>query len=150
VRKFHSSQYINDLATGDLCAALGYSGDVIQARNRAAEAANGVEIAFRVPREGAQMAVDMLAIPKDAPHPGNAHAFIAYLLRPQVIAAISNAVSYPNPNLAATELVAPQIRGDPGIYPPEEVRRHFYMNLPPPRDYERARSRAWMRAKSGC
>ncbi|HEX3537009.1 MAG TPA: polyamine ABC transporter substrate-binding protein, partial [Stellaceae bacterium] len=100
VRKFHSSQYINDLATGDLCVALGYSGDVIQARNRAAEAENGVEIAFRVPREGAQMAVDMLAIPKDAPHPDNAHAFIAYILRPQVIAAITNAVSYPNPNLA--------------------------------------------------
>jgi putrescine transport system substrate-binding protein len=150
VRKFHSSQYINDLATGDLCVALGYSGDVIQARNRAQEAENGIEIAFRVPREGAQMAVDMLAIPKDAPHPDNAHAFIAYLLRPQVIAAISNAVSYPNPNLAATEFVWPEIRGDPGIYPPEEVRRRLYMNLPAPRAYERARSRSWMRVKSGC
>ena len=150
VRKFHSSQYINDLATGDLCVALGYSGDVIQARNRAQEAENGVEVAFRVPREGAQMAVDMLAIPRDAPHPDNAHAFIAYLLQPKVIAAITNAVSYPNPNLAAIEFVAPEIRGDPGIYPPEEVRRHFYMNLPSPRDYERARTRAWMRVKSGC
>jgi putrescine transport system substrate-binding protein len=150
VRKFHSSQYINDLATGDLCIALGYSGDVIQARNRAQEAENRVEVIFRVPREGAQMAVDMLAIPKDAPHPDNAHAFIAYLLRPEVIAAISNAVSYPNPNLAATALVAPEIRDDPGIYPPDEMRRHFYMNLPAPRDYERARTRAWMRVKSGC
>ncbi|TMJ57248.1 MAG: polyamine ABC transporter substrate-binding protein, partial [Alphaproteobacteria bacterium] len=99
VRKFHSSQYINDLATGDVCIALGYSGDVIQARNRAREAESGVEIAFRVPREGAQMSIDMLGIPADAPHPDNAHAFIDYILRPDIIAAISNAVSYPNPNL---------------------------------------------------
>ena len=72
MRKFHSSQYINDLANGDICIALGYSGDVIQARNRAREAENGVEIAFRVPREGAQMSIDMLGIPADAPHPDNA------------------------------------------------------------------------------
>ena len=104
VRRFHSSQYINDLANGDICIALGYSGDVIQARNRAREAKSGVEIAFRVPREGAQMSIDMLGIPDDAPHPDNAHRFIDYILRPEVIAAITNAVSYPNPNLAATPL----------------------------------------------
>src|SRR5437762_1816229 len=126
VRKFHSSQYINDLATGDICIALGYSGDVIQARNRAREVESPVDIQFRVPREGAQMSIDMLGIPADAPHPDNAHRFIDYLLRPEVIAAISNAVSYPNPNLAATPLVAPEINGDPGIYPPEEVRRLLY------------------------
>jgi putrescine transport system substrate-binding protein len=149
VRRFHSSQYINDLANGDICIALGYSGDVIQARNRALEAKNGVEIVFRVPREGAQFSIDMLGIPKDAPHPENALAFIDYILRPPVIAAISNAVSYPNPNLAATPLVAPAIRDDPGIYPPEAVRRLFYVDLPAPRDYERARTRAWNRVKSG-
>jgi putrescine transport system substrate-binding protein len=150
VRKFHSSQYINDLATGDICIALGYSGDVIQARNRAREAESPVEIAFRVPREGAQMSIDMLGIPADAPHPDNAHAFIDYILRPDVIAAISNAVSYPNPNLAATPLVATDIRDDPGIYPPETVRRLMYIDLPAPRAYERARTRAWSRMKSGC
>jgi putrescine transport system substrate-binding protein len=150
VRKFHSSQYINDLATGDICIALGYSGDVIQARNRAREAESPVEIAFRVPREGAQMSIDMLGIPADAPHPDNAHAFIDYILRPDVIAAISNAVSYPNPNLAATPLVATEIRDDPGIYPPETVRRLMYIDLPAPRAYERARTRAWSRMKSGC
>ncbi len=107
VRRFHSSQYINDLAAGDICIALGYSGDVIQARNRAREAESGVEIAFRVPREGAQMSIDMLGIPADAPHPDNAHRFIDYILRPEVIAAITNAVSYPNPNLAATPFVRP-------------------------------------------
>ena len=150
VRKFHSSQYINDLATGDLCVALGYSGDVIQARNRAAEAESGVEIAFRVPRQGAQMSIDMLGIPADAPHPENALRFIDYMLRPEVIAAISDAVSYPNANLAATSLVKQEIRGDSGIYPPHSVRRLLYIDLPAPRAYERLRTRLWSRCKSGC
>jgi putrescine transport system substrate-binding protein len=150
VRKVHSSQYINDLANGDICIALGYSGDVIQARNRADEAENGVKIAFRVPREGAQFSIDMLSIPKDAPHPDNAHRFIDYILRPRVIAAISDAVSYPNPNLAATPFVDPAIRDDPGIYPPASIERLFYIDLPAPRDYERARTRNWTRVKSGC
>ena len=150
VRRFHSSQYINDLAAGDICIALGYSGDVIQARDRAHEAASGAEIAFRVPREGAQMSIDMLGLPADAPHPDNAHRFIDYLLRPRVIAAISNTVSYPNPNLAATPLVRREIRDDPGIYPPDPVRRLFYIDRPAPRAYERARMRAWNRLKSGC
>jgi putrescine transport system substrate-binding protein len=150
VRKFHSSQYINDLATGDLCVALGYSGDVIQARNRASEAESGVEIAFRIPREGAQMSIDMLGIPADAVHPENALKFIDYILRPEVIAGISNAVSYPNPNPAATSLVKPEIRDDPGIYPPEAVRRLLYIDTPAPRVYERLRTRLWTRCKSGC
>jgi putrescine transport system substrate-binding protein len=149
VRKFHSSQYINDLANGDICIALGYSGDVIQARNRAREAKNGVTIVFRVPKEGAQMSIDMLGIPKDAPHPDNALKFIDYILRPEVIAKISDAVSYPNPNIAATALVARDIRDDPGIYPPAAVRKLFYIDQPAPRDYERARTRAWNRVKAG-
>lgn len=149
VRKFHSSEYINDLANGDICVALGYSGDVVQARNRAAEAKNGVEIVFRVPREGALMAVDMMGIPKDAPDPDNALAYINYILRPEVAAAITNTVSYPNPNLAATRFVKPEIRDDPGIYPPEAVRKLFHGDVPAPRDYERARTRAWNRVKAG-
>ena len=150
VRRFHSSQYINDLAAGDICLALGYSGDVIQARNRAREAGSPVEIAFRVPREGAQMAIDMLAIPRDAPHPDNAHRFINYILRPDVIAQITNAVSYPNPNVAATALVDPEIRDDPGIYPPPAVMQRLYLDEPAPRAYERMRTRLWNRVKSGC
>ncbi len=149
VRKFHSSQYINDLANGDLCAALGYSGDIVQARNRAREAGNAVKIAFRVPKEGAMMSVDMLGIPADAPRPDNALRFIDYLLRPAVIADITDAVSYPNPNVAATALVKPEIRNDPAVYPPEDVRRRFYIDLPAPSAYERARTRAWTRLKSG-
>jgi putrescine transport system substrate-binding protein len=149
IRKFHSSEYINDLANGDLCLALGYSGDVIMARDRAHDAHNGVEIAFRVPKEGAQMSVDMLGIPADAPHPQNALRFIDYLLRPKVIADISDAVSYPNPNIPGTALVKPAIRDDPGVYPPPEVRRRFFVDLLAPADYERARTRAWTRLKSG-
>lgn len=150
IRRFHSSQYINDLAAGDICLAFGYSGDVIQARNRAREAGSPVEIAFRVPREGAQMSIDMLAIPRDAPHPDNAHQFIDYILRPDVIAAITNAVSYPNPNLAAAALIDPEIRDDPGIYPPADVMQRLYLDEPAPRAYERVRTRLWNRVKSGC
>ena len=149
IRKFHSSQYINDLAGGDLCVSLGYSGDVIQARNRASEAGNGIEIAFRVPNEGAMMSVDMLGIPADAPHSENALRFIDYLLRPEVIAGITDAVWYPNPNLPATALVKPEIRNDPAVYPPAETRRRFYVDLPASSAYERARTRAWTRLKSG-
>jgi putrescine transport system substrate-binding protein len=149
IRKFQSSEYINDLANSNLCLAVGYSGDVIIARKRAHEAHNGVEIAFSVPREGAQMAVDMLGIPADAPHPQNALRFIDYLLRPQVIADISDAVNYPNPNIPGTALVNPAIRDDPAVYPPADVRRRFFVDLPAPSDYERARTRAWTRLKSG-
>jgi putrescine transport system substrate-binding protein len=149
IRKFHSSQYINDLAGGDLCVALGYSGDVIQARNRAREARNGVNIAFRVPKEGAMMSVDVLGVPADAPHPENSLRFIDYLLRPAVIADITDAVWYPNPNIPATAFVKPEIRDDPAVYPPEDVRRRFYVDLPAPPVYERARTRAWTRLKSG-
>jgi putrescine transport system substrate-binding protein len=149
IRKFHSSQYINDLANGDLCVALGYSGDVVQARDRAREAGNGVQIGFRIPKERVQMAVDMMGVPADAPHPDNALRFIDYILRPAVIAEITNTVAYPNPNLPATALVEPAIRDDPAVYPPEDVRRRFYIDLPAAPDYERARTRAWTRLKSG-
>src|ERR1700737_3111701 len=132
IRKFHSSQYINDLANGDLCVALGYSGDVVQARNRAREAGNGTAIVFLLPKEGAMKSVDMLGIPADAPHPENALRFIDYLLRPAVIADITNAVSYPNENLPATALVKPEIRDDAAVYPPADVRRRFYVDIPAP------------------
>ncbi len=149
IRKFHSSQYINDLANGDLCVAWGYSGDVIQARNRAREAKNGIDIAYAVPKEGAMIWIDMMAIPKDAPHPGNALAFIDYVLEPQTIAEISNTVAYANPNAAATPMVDASLRDDPGIYPPAEVRARLYFDQPVSPQYERARTRAWTRVKTG-
>jgi putrescine transport system substrate-binding protein len=149
VRKFHSSQYINDLANGDLCVAFGYSGDVIQAKNRAADAKNGVEIAYSIPKEGAMIWIDMMAIPKDAPHPENALKFIDYILRPEVIAAISNSVGYANPNTLALELVDEDIRNNPGIYPPSEIRQHLFFDKPVTPQYERLRTRAWTRVKTG-
>ncbi|HUZ75552.1 MAG TPA: polyamine ABC transporter substrate-binding protein [Stellaceae bacterium] len=149
VRKFNSSEYINDLANGDLCIAYGYSGDVIQARNRAREAKNGIAIAYAIPKEGAMMWIDMMAIPKDAPHPDAALRFIDYVLRPQTIAAISNAVAYANPNLPATALVDPALRDDPGIYPPPAVRARLFFDTPVTAQYERLRTRAWTRVKTG-
>ena len=149
VRKFHSSQYINDLANGDLCVAFGYSGDMIQAKNRAAEAKNGVEIAYSIPREGAMMWIDMMAIPKDAPHPDNALAFIDFILRPENIAAISNTVAYANPNSLATDLVDEEIRNNPAIYPPPDVRARLFFDKPVTQQYERLRTRAWTKVKTG-
>jgi putrescine transport system substrate-binding protein len=149
VRYFHSSQYINDLANGDLCVAQGYSGDVLQARDRAEEAGNGVEVAYSIPKEGAILWVDVMAIPGDAPHPENAHAFIDFLLRPKVIAAVTNHVSYANPNLAATDLVDEEVRTDPGIYPSPEVRARLVVSEVPPPAIQRLRTRTWTRVKTG-
>ena len=149
IRKFHSSQYINDLANGDLCVAFGYSGDMIQARNRAAEAKNGVRIAYSIPKEGAMVWVDMMAIPKDAPHPQNALRFIDFILRPEIIAAISNTVAYANPNLRATALVNADIRDNPGIYPPDEVRKRLFSDKLATQQYDRLRTRAWTKVKTG-
>ncbi len=149
IRKFHSSAYINDLANGDICVAFGYSGDVVQAKNRAAEAKNNVRIAYTIPVEGAMIWIDMMAIPKDAPHPGNALAWINNILNPEVAASISNTVAYANPNLKATPLVLAPIRNDPGIYPPPEVRKRLFFDKPVAPDYERARTRAWTRVKTG-
>jgi putrescine transport system substrate-binding protein len=127
IRYFHSSQYQSDLANGDLCVAMGYSGDVLQAQSRAEEAGKGVEIAYAIPREGAALWTDVMAIPKDAPNPDAAHAFIAYLLQPQVIADVSDYVYYANPNLAATALVDTELREDPGIYPPPAVKARLFV-----------------------
>jgi putrescine transport system substrate-binding protein len=149
IRKFHSSEYINDLANGDICAAWGYSGDVVQARSRAQDAKNGVDIAYTIPKEGAMISIDMMAIPADAPHPENALKFIDYILRPEVAAAITNAVGYPNPNQAATKLVDPKIAGDPSIYPPPDVRARLFFDKPVTPAYERLRTRAWTRIKTG-
>jgi putrescine transport system substrate-binding protein len=149
VRKFHSSQYINDLANGDLCVAFGYSGDVLQAKSRAADAKNGVVIAYAIPKEGAMIWIDMMAVPKDAPHAANALKFIDFILRPETIAAISNTVAYANPNRLATELVNEEIRDNPNIYPPPDVRARLFFDKPVTPQYERARTRAWTKVKTG-
>ena len=149
IKYFHSSQYINDLANGDLCVAHGYSGDVLQARDRADEAGSNVHVAYTVPKEGAILWIDVMAIPSDAPHPDNAYAFINYLLKPDVIAAISNEVAYANANQAATGLVDEAVRNDPGVYPPQDVKERLVTIGTLPDKVQRLKVRAWTRIKSG-
>jgi putrescine transport system substrate-binding protein len=148
IRYFHSSQYQSDLANGDLCVAHGYSGDVMQAKNRAEEAGNGVEIGYVIPREGASLWTDVMAIPKDAPNPDGAHAFIAYLLQPKVIADASNYVFYANPNLAATQYLEPSLRDDPGIYPNAEVKARLFVPAERSDKELRNMNRLWTRIKA--
>jgi putrescine transport system substrate-binding protein len=146
---FHSSKYMADIANGDICVAVGYSGSFSQAANRAKEAKNGVVVDMRLPKEGAPIWFDMLAIPKGAKDSEDAHTFINYLLQPKVIAPISDFVGYPNPNKDATELVDPAIRNNPNLYPTEEAMKTLYTLTPLPRDAERARTRVWTKIKSG-
>ncbi|MBS98752.1 MAG: polyamine ABC transporter substrate-binding protein [Oceanospirillaceae bacterium] len=149
IRYFHSSQYINDLANGDICVAHGYSGDVLQARDRAAEAGNGVNVAYAVPSEGAVVWTDVMVIPTDAPNPDAAHKFINYLLDPQVIAPVTDYVAYANANAAAEDLIDPEIRADAGIYPPAETREKLFVLKTPGEREIRNMNRAWTRVKTG-
>ena len=133
VTYFHSSRSISDLANGDICVAMGWSGDLLQAAERAKEADNGVTVEYAIPNEGAGLWFDMVAIPKDAKNAEEAHIFLNYLLRPDVIAKISNYVAYANPNTSATALIDPKIRDNPGIYPAAETRKRLFVfkTLPP-------------------
>ena len=149
IKKFHSSQYINDLANGDLCVAFGYSGDIFQAQSRAQDAKNGVEIEYSIPKEGAMLWIDQMAIPADAAHPDNAHKWINFILRPEIAAEISNAVAYANPNAKATKLVDKEIRDNPNIYPPESVKKRLFFDAPVTQQYERSRTRLWTQVKTG-
>ncbi|HQZ30686.1 MAG TPA: polyamine ABC transporter substrate-binding protein [Arenimonas sp.] len=149
IRYFHSSKYIDDLANGDLCLVMGYSGDVFQAGDRAEEAENGVEIQYIIPREGALRWFDLVAIPADAPHKANAHAFIDYLLKPEVAAGISNYVAYATPNTAALPLLDPEIAGDAAIYPPAEVQAKLVDPKTFAPEVTRERVRAWTTIKTG-
>lgn len=148
IRYFHSSQYISDLANGDICVAMGYSGDVIQARSNAQEADNGVEIAYLIPKEGAMLWIDVMAIPADAPNPEQAHAFIEHLLDPEVIAAASNHVYFANANTAATEHLEKELRIDPGIHPSAEVRSRLFVGSERSDREIRALNRLWTRLKA--
>ncbi|MCP8882709.1 polyamine ABC transporter substrate-binding protein [Devosia sp. XJ19-1] len=146
LRYYHSSQYIDDLGNGEVCLSLGYSGDIFIASDSAAE---GVEITYLIPKEGAATLFDFLAIPADAPHPGNAHTFINYILEPEVVAAITNYVFYANPNLPALEFVDEEVKSNPGIYPPAEtISKAFVMKAHSP-EFEEVLTRTWTRIKTG-
>jgi len=149
IRYFHSSQYINDLANGDICLTIGYSGDILQARDRAAEAGQGTNIAYTIPKEGALIGFDMMAIPDDAPNPENALKFIDYILEPKVAADITNYVYFGNPNTAATEFVDEDVANDPGIYPPRDVKVKMFVSKPHSARYDRTLTRTWTTIKTG-
>ncbi|WP_394699150.1 polyamine ABC transporter substrate-binding protein [uncultured Cohaesibacter sp.] len=149
VQKFHSSEYINGLANGDICLAIGWSGDVFQARDRAAEAANGVEVNYIIPKEGAQMWFDQMAIPADAKNVDGALTFLNYIMRPDVIAKASNYVFYANGNLASQELLDEDLLSDPAVYPDEETTSKLFVHMPYPPKIQRVVTRAWTKVKSG-
>ncbi|WP_040259488.1 polyamine ABC transporter substrate-binding protein [Pseudomonas massiliensis] len=146
---FHSSKYISDLATGNICVAVGYSGDVQQAKSRAEEAGGKVTVSYAIPKEGAGTFYDMVAIPKDAENKEAAYAFMNFLLEPKNMAQITNAVQFPNGNKAATEFVDDAIKSDPSIYPSDEVKAKFYAIADLPQPTLRDMTRSWTKIKSG-
>ena len=148
IQYFHSSKYINDLANGDICLAFAWSGDVLQAADRASESGNGVQIEYRIPKEGTLMWFDMLAIPADAPNPGNAHKFLNYILKPEVIAEISNKVNFANANIPSKSLIKADSLNNPDIYPEEELMRKLFLAKILPPDIDRVMTRQWVYVKS--
>jgi putrescine transport system substrate-binding protein len=149
VRKFHSSEYLNALASGEICLVVGWSGDIKQAQKRAAEARNGVEIGYAIPKEGAQMWFDNLAIPKDAPHTAEAYAFIDYLLRPEVAAKNSSMVSYANGNLASQKFVDKAVLDDKSVYPDAATMAKLYTVGARDQRAQRLINRLWTKVKTG-
>jgi len=149
IRMIHSSQYIDALANGEICLALGWSGDVLQARDRADEAGQGNVIKYSVPKEGTIIWFDMYAVPTDAPHPDNAHAFINFMMKPEVAAANSNFVNYATGNAASVALVNEDVRNDPGVYPPPEVKAKLFPDLSETDEYTRLLNRTWTRFTTG-
>lgn len=149
VRYVDSSRYIDNLANGDICLVMGWSGDVKQAHDRAQEAGKGIDLEYRIPREGAIINYDMMAIPADAPHVRNAHLFINFLLRPDIAARNSNLIKYPSAVLPDLQPLDPAVRNDPTVYPPSAVRARLTPERARPADYQRLLTRAWTRFKTG-
>jgi putrescine transport system substrate-binding protein len=154
VRKFHSSEYLTALATGEICLVVGWSGDIKQAQKRAAEAkasgkGSGVEVGYAIPKTGAQMFFDNFAIPKDARNVAEAHEFINYMLRPEVAAKNTNLVAYPNGNLASQKRVDPAIMNDKTVYPDEATLKSLYVVTARDAKTQRVINRLWTRVKTG-
>ncbi|OKH89523.1 polyamine ABC transporter substrate-binding protein [Thalassospira sp. TSL5-1] len=146
---FNSSQYINDLANGNVCASVGFSGDIFIARDRAEEAGDGIKINYVIPKEGTLIWFDTMLIPADAPHPDLAHKFINYILDPKVSASITNYVTYAGPNLAAMPYIDDAIKNNPGIYPSDEVKAKLRAKIEPGPKLLRERTRLWTKLKTG-
>ena len=149
VRRFHSSEYINALANGDICLAIGWSGDSFQAKNRAREASNGIDIEYVIPREGTLMSMDNIAIPKDAANVDAAYSFIDFLLRPENAARNTIASNFANGVLAAKAMIPTEITANRSIYPDDEVMKRLFTVSPPDRQTQRTITREWTRIKTG-
>lgn len=149
IKKFHSSEYITALANGDICVAVGYSGDIFQAESRAAEAKNGITVKYSVPKEGSLMWFDQMAIPKDAKNVAEAHEFINFVMDPKIMARISDAVSYANGNKASQEFIKKEITSNPAIYPTDDVLKNLFTMLPFDTKTQRLVNRTWTTVKSG-
>ncbi len=149
VRKFHSSEYLSALATGEICFVVGWSGDIMQARSRAAESKNGIEIGYSIPKEGAQMFFDNLAIPADAKNVAEAYELINYLYRSDVAAKNSNFLSYANGNLASQKLIDSSVLGDKGVYPGADIMKTLFVITARDPATQRVINRLWTRVKTG-
>jgi putrescine transport system substrate-binding protein len=149
IRKFHSSEYLSALATGEICLVVGWSGDIMQARSRAAEAKSDAEIGYSIPKEGAQMFFDNLAIPADAKNVAEAYELINYLYRPDVAAKNSDFLSYANGNLASQKLIDPKILGDKNIYPDEATLAKLFVITARDPATQRIINRLWTKVKTG-
>ena len=149
VAKFHSSEYLNALASGEICLVLGWSGDIKQAQKRAAEAKAGIEVGYAIPKGGAQMFFDNFAIPKDAPHPAEAHAFIDYMLRADVAAKNSNFLGYANGNLASQKLIDKTVFDDKTVYPDAATIASLYLVTARDQRITRLTNRLWTKIKTG-
>lgn len=149
VRKFHSSEYLNALASGEICLVVGFSGDIKQAQKRAAEVGGGVDIGYAIPQEGAQLWFDNLAIPKDARHVAEAHEFINYLQKPEVAAKNTNFIAYANGNLASQKFVDKTILDDPTVHPDQATMDHLYINVAHDAKTQRLMNRLWTKIKTG-
>jgi putrescine transport system substrate-binding protein len=149
VRIFDSLDYWHQLASNELCVAIAWSSDYLVAKERAREDGTGAHLAFTAPREGSNITYNSFLIPKSAPHPEAAHAFLNFILEPKVIGAITNDLHYGNDNLAARPFVDPELLNDPVVYPPPALRARLYLPLDSGPDFERLRTRAWTRIKTG-
>lgn len=149
VKTFNASAYIDDLANGDICISVGWSGDILQAKSRAEEAGNGVEINYVIPKEGTYMWFDNLAIPADAKNVAEAHEFINFLMKPEVIAKASNYVQYANGNLAAQPLLDESVFKNPAVYPDEATMSKLFTISPYGPKEQRVLNRVWTAIKTG-
>ncbi|KAE9639483.1 polyamine ABC transporter substrate-binding protein [Pseudomonas sp. PB103] len=148
IQYFHASKYISDLANGNVCAVIGFNGDIVQAAASAKEAKNGIDIAYSIPDEGTTLWFDMMVMPKSAPHEKNAYAYMNYLLEPKVIANISNSIHYANPNAAADEFLNPDVQQDAAIYPPKSVMEKLFTVEELPAAIARLSTRLWTKLKT--